>query len=117
MTGESIHYKKQLGLYIVQYCQLHEEDTRRNSNQPCTKGAICMGPSVNIQGGFKFIRLRSMKNIKRRYWDIIPMPDTVIYHINILGKYQQELLIFTSHKGQLVEYGDAKLTVVDGDGD
>ena len=64
MTGESMHYKKYLGLQIGHYCQLHEEDTSHNINQPRTKGAICMGPRGNIQGRFKFMSLRSMKNYK-----------------------------------------------------
>ena len=45
-----------------------------------------MRPSVNIKGGYKFMRLRSMKNINRKYWDMIPMPDTVIDEVDILGK-------------------------------
>ena len=41
-----------------------------------------MGPIVNTQGGFKFMRLRSMKNITRLSWYIIPMPDIVVYWVN-----------------------------------
>ena len=52
IPGESLHYKKYLGLHIGQYYQVHKEDTTHNINHPCTKGTICMGPSVNIQGGF-----------------------------------------------------------------
>ena len=48
---------------------------------------------------------------------MIPMPDTVIDRVNILGKYQQELLIFTYHKGWLIGDGDLKITGVDGDAD
>ena len=68
-----------------------------------------MVPSGNIQGGFKFISLRSMKNITRRFWDIIPMPDTVIYWVNLLGKYQQELFVFADCKGRIVGDGDVEL--------
>ena len=39
-----------------------------------------------------------MKNITRKSWDIILMPATVIDWINLLGKDQQELLLFTDHK-------------------
>ena len=45
------------------------------------------------------------------------MRDTVIYRVNILGKYQRELLVFTGHKDQIIENGDIKLTGVAGDGD
>jgi hypothetical protein len=59
-----------------------------------------MGPSGNLQGGFKFLNLTSGKKIVRRSWDIIPMPQTVIDRVNLLGKDQPELLIFTDRKGQ-----------------
>ena len=56
-----------------------------------------------------------MKNITRRSWDIIPMPDTVIGRVNILGKYQLEILVFTDRKGRLIGDGDVNLTGVDRD--
>ena len=46
---------------------------------------------------------RSMKNITRRSCDIIPMPDTVINRVTILGKYQEELLAFTYRKVKSLE--------------
>ena len=58
-----------------------------------------------------------MENITRQFWDMIRMPDTGIDRVNILVKYQQELLVFTSHKGRLIGDGDVDLTGVDGDGD
>ena len=36
-----------------------------------------------------------MKDIIRQSWDIVPVPDTIISRVNILGKYQQGLLVFT----------------------
>ena len=58
-----------------------------------------------------------MKNITIRSWYIISMPDTVIDQVNILGKYQQELLLFTDIKGRLIRDGGVNLTGVDGGGD
>ena len=65
LIGNSLHYKKHIGLNIGQYCQVQEEETPRNSNKPRTKGAICMVPSRNIQGGFKYMRLKSTRNNTR----------------------------------------------------
>ena len=84
MSGETLDYKKHLRLQIGQYCQVHEEDTPRNSLSPRTKGAISLGPSGNLQGGFKFMALNTGKKIIRRSWDVIPMPDTVIARVNTL---------------------------------
>ena len=93
MIGYSLHFKKYLDLHIEQYFQLNEEDTPQNSNHPCTKGSICMGPSRNIQVGFKFMSLRSMKNIIRRYLYMILMPGTVIEQVDLLGKYQKRAIV------------------------
>jgi hypothetical protein len=43
--------------------------------------------------------LNTRKKITRRSWDVIPMPDTVIAHVNALGNEQPEQLIFTDQRG------------------
>jgi hypothetical protein len=57
---------------------VHEEDNPRNSQIARTKGAISLGPIGNLQGGFKFMALKSGKKIARHSWDVILMPDLVI---------------------------------------
>ena len=109
-------YKKALGLQIGKYYQVHEWYTPWNRNKEHTKGAICIKISVNTQGGFKFMILGLMKNIIRRSWNMILMPDTFIDRVNILGKYQQYILIFTNHNGRLIGDGDVELIGVDGYG-
>ena len=47
---------------------------------------------------------------------MILMPDTFIDRVNILGKYQQYILIFTNHNGRLIGDGDVELIGVDGYG-
>ena len=68
-----------------------------------------------MQGAFKFIILRSMKNITRQFWDRIPITPTVIDRVNLLGKYPPEILLFTDHKVQLIIYGGVEITLVDRD--
>ena len=94
MSGETLDCKKNLVLRIRQHCQVHQEDTLRNSQLPRTKGAIALGPGGNIQGSFKFVALDSGKKITRRSWDVIPMPDAVITRVNELGRDQPEQLVF-----------------------
>jgi hypothetical protein len=114
MSGETLDYKKHLRLQIGQYCQVHEEDTPRNSQIPRTKGAISLGSSGNLQGGFKFMALTSGKKIIRRSWDTIPMPDTVIARVNELGSDQPEQLIFTDRHGRLIgDYDEAEIPELD----
>jgi hypothetical protein len=47
MSGETLDYKKHLRLQLGQYCQVHEEDTPRNSLRPRTKGLL--GPVAIIK--------------------------------------------------------------------
>ena len=63
MSGEPLDYKKHMSLQVGQYCQVHKEDTLDNSQRPRTKGAILLGPSGNLQGGYKFMALNTRKKI------------------------------------------------------
>ena len=63
-----------------------------------------------MQGRFKFMSLKSTKDITRRSWDMIPMTDTVIDRVNLFGKYQPKLLLFTDHRGQLIVDSYVNLT-------
>ena len=48
---------------------------------------------------------------------MILMTDTVIVRVNLLGKYQQEILLFNDPKGWIIGDGNVELTGVDGYGD
>jgi hypothetical protein len=67
MLGETLNYKKHLSLQIGQYCQVHEEDHHRNIQLARTKGAISLGPSGNMQVGFKFMALNTGKKLGCNY--------------------------------------------------
>ncbi len=58
-----------------------------------------LGPSGNLQGKYKFMALNTGKKIACQSWDVIPMPDTVIAHVNALGNDQPEQLLFTNWCG------------------
>jgi hypothetical protein len=102
MSGETLNYKKHLSLQVRQYCHMHEEHTPCNSQSPRTKGAILLGASGNLQGGYKFMALNTRKEITCQSWDVIPMPDTVIACVYALGNDQLEQLIFTNQCGCLI---------------
>ena len=63
MSGEILYFQKQLCIQMVQYCKVHKEESPRNSQDPRIKREICLGPSGNIQGGYKFVALNSGKKI------------------------------------------------------
>jgi hypothetical protein len=95
MSGETLDYKKHFSLQVGQYCQVRKEDTLCNSQSPRTKGAISLGPSGNLQGGYKFMTLNTGKKITHQSWDVIPMLDMVIARVKALGTDQPKQLNFT----------------------
>ena len=50
-SGETLHYKRHLGINIGQYFQVNEHEDPRNSQVPCTKGAIYLNPVKMNKGG------------------------------------------------------------------
>jgi hypothetical protein len=102
ISGEVLDYKKHLCLPFGQYCQVHEEETPRNSQAARTKAAISLGPSGNLQGGYRFMALDTGKKITRRNWDVIPITELVIARVNALGKDQPEVITFTDRHGATI---------------
>ena len=84
-----------------------------NSDKSRTQGAICLGPYGNLQGRFKFMSLKTGQNITRYNWYEIPIPQTVINRVNVLGKDKPEHFIFTNRKGRKI--GESEITGVEGD--
>ncbi len=81
------------------YCQVAEDVTPRNSLAARTHGAISMGPSGNLSGGQCFLALDTGKLIVRNCWKELPMPSAVIDRVNVLGRAECPLLVFTDFLG------------------
>jgi hypothetical protein len=111
MSGDTLDYKKHLILQVEQYYQVYEEDNPRNSQLARTKGAISIGPSGNLQGGFKFMALNAGKKIVSRSWDVIPIPDLMIDQVNALDSDQPHHTKFTDRRGRLI--GDIEIPGLD----
>ena len=90
---------------------MHDEDYPCNIQNHRAKGAISLGPSGELQGGFKFMALNIEQNIFWRSWDVIPMPDTVITRVNAICSEQPEQLILTNRHGRSIV--NAKIPGVD----
>jgi hypothetical protein len=78
MTGITFNYNKYCQLQFGSYVQAHEETDPSPSMQAHTVGAICLGPTGNIQGSYKFLNLGSGKRITRRKWTPLPMSQEVM---------------------------------------
>ena len=86
LIGVMFDYNFQKKLAFGAYTQIHKENLPTNSQQAWTMGAICLGPSGNLQGGYKFMNLRTGKKLTCRRWTALPMPQEGIDRINKLGE-------------------------------
>jgi hypothetical protein len=105
ITGITFDYDKHCRAQFGSYVQTHEEPATPSTMQEArTLGAICLGPTGNIQGSYKFLNLRTGQRITRQKWTDLPMPQEVIDRVNELGKAngQPELLTFYDRKGHLI---------------
>jgi hypothetical protein len=104
MSGEVLDHKKHLRLPCGQRCQAHEEETSRNSVKARTKGAISLGPSGDLQGGYELMALDVAEKItSRSNWGAIPTPEPVIACVKMLGEGQPKLFAFADQHGRLIE--------------
>ena len=79
LTGLTMNYHRHCCLEFGEYVQTHEEND--NSLHPHTIGALALGPTGNVQGGYFFLSLTTGKVINCMSWTRIPMPKEVIDHV------------------------------------
>jgi hypothetical protein len=107
MTGVPFDFNKHCRLWFGSYVQTHEDPSPTNTQNARTVGAICLGPTGNLQGSHK-----NNESPDRSALDAqaLPIPQEVIDRVNLLGKTQgqPELLTFYDRKGRLIG-NDAKL--------
>jgi hypothetical protein len=84
------------------YCEVHVDPDITNTMEPRTRWAICLGPTGNMQGSYKFLSLTTGKKVTRRKFTEMPMTDSVIRRINSLGKKERckSGLSFKNRKGE-----------------
>ncbi len=73
-----------------------------NSLAARTHRAISMGPSGNLSGGHRFLALDTGKLIVRNCWKELPMPSAVIDCVNVLGRAEWSMLVFTDHLSRAI---------------
>jgi hypothetical protein len=55
-----------------------------------TMGTICLGPSANFQGSYKFLSLAMGQNIRRKQFTELPMPNTVIKLVEAFASKEKQ---------------------------
>ncbi len=68
------------------YCEVHVDPDITNTLDPRTKWAICMGPTGNLQGSYKFLSLATgRKKVTRRKFTEMPITESVIKQVEAMA--------------------------------
>ena len=104
MTGKTLDWKKSCKLHFDAYAQVHEDRNVTNTLEERTQGAICLGPTGNLQGTYNFFSLRSEKKTTRGKFTELPTPTIVMKCVAAmaLAKKQKKGPIFENRTGATV---------------
>ena len=61
--------------------EMHIDPDITNTLEPRTNWAICMGPTGNLHGSYKFLSLATGKKVTQRKFTEMPVTDTVIKQV------------------------------------
>ena len=103
MTGVKLDYKKHCKAPFGCYTQVYQGTD--NSMTERTVAAICLGPTFNQSGSYKFMKLESGQMIKKMKFVELPLPDDVILRVISMGEKQHgpRGLIFKNKQGAITE--------------
>ena len=59
------------------YCEVYAEPNQTNTMESRTRSCICLGPTGNFQGTYKFLDLETGRVIKRRSFTELPVTDSI----------------------------------------
>jgi hypothetical protein len=99
-----LHCKAPFGAY----CEVHTDSDITNTMEPRTKWAICLGPTGNMQGSYKFMSLTTGKKIVRRKFTEMPITESVIRQVDKWAQKDraQNGLTFLNRNGLEYNFGD-----------
>ena len=81
----NIHTRAKLGSYCVVY-----NDAGINNTQDLHgRDSICLTPTGNMQGTFKFLDLETERVIKRKQFEEYSMPDLIKRRVEAIGIKQE----------------------------
>ena len=78
MVGKALYWNKIFKFDFREYVHLHEDRNVTNTLEKRTQGAICIGPTGNLQGNYNFFLLRSGNNITRGKFIEVSTPMIVM---------------------------------------
>jgi hypothetical protein len=101
MTDTTLDYSKHCKLPFGAYVETHEENNPTNNMKERTRAAICLGPTTNFQGSYKFLCLRIGRRITRKQFKELSMSASVIKAVEALAERDKQdgNLDFTDRHG------------------
>ena len=78
-----------------------------------TQGAICLGGKGNVHGGHFFLSLNTGRVVTRYSYTILPMPQSVIDRVHVLGEGQPSGISFHDRLGRNIGDSDDNFESVD----
>lgn len=85
-AGHALHCHGDFG----SYCLAYDEPTPTNTQEPRGRDCICLGPTGNWQGTYKFFHLKTMQVIKRKLFEQLPVPDRIIRQVERIGRRNKQ---------------------------
>jgi hypothetical protein len=101
ITGTTLDNRKHCRLPFGAYIETHEDNKPSNTIRERTRAAICLGPTANFQGSYKFLCFRTGRRTTRKQFQELPMPASVITAVEGLAdRYKQaRTMEFTDRDG------------------
>jgi hypothetical protein len=92
------------------YCEMHTDPDITNTMERRTKWGICMGPTGNLQGSYKFMSLTPGKKIARHKFTEMLMTEAVMKQIKkwAMKDRVQNGLTFKNRNGEEYKFNDDK---------
>ena len=78
MTGKALDWRKMCKLHFRAYAQVNVDRNVPNTLEERTQGAMCLGPTGNLQGTYNLCLLRPGKEITRGQFTEVHTPTIVM---------------------------------------
>jgi hypothetical protein len=95
MTGTALGFNKHCQIPCGAYAEVHEDNNITTTMTERTQPAICLGPTANFQGSYKFLSLKTGKRITGKQFKELPMPNSVIRKIEAMATRNNQDKVIT----------------------
>ena len=113
LTGIEVDFNNHCKLEFGKYVHTHEVHKNTMVSRTCAE--IVLRQTVNAQGGYLFMSLRTLARINRNHWIVLPLPSTVKLVIEQLAENNPEGLDICDRNGRALALDDDEGYIFDKD--